>query len=469
MKGRIHGIAGFVGPAIISTLALAACQGEQRAASGVVVVESAPEDGALVKVGVQEFGVTPCEIRGLPSGPIYLTLEREGYHRTSHLVEVPPSGEARVTVPLAPLSAHISINSIPEGADVWLDGSEYLGKTPLRDVTVRVGQRSYTLRMENYEPLTETLTVETDFVYTKAHRLTPLPAEVQVISRPSGAAIYINGEKQPALTPAKFTLPPETYTINVHTKGYIEAERTVVLGPNAREMLDLVLEPGYVPPGMVLIPAGEFIRGSADSPDERPMEKVFVDAFYMDKFEVTNEQFREIFPAHRFEPGQEQLPVRGVTWKQAVDYAQAVGKRLPTELEWEKAARGEDGRVYPWGNKLEPNYANMLGETAIGPKRVGSHRLGASPYGCMDMAGNVYEWTSDWYQPYPGNKDIRVEYGQVYRVLRGGSYKSDAFDVRAARRKFDYPDTVNPEYGFRCAMDIAASEAPRRGGRSGAR
>jgi len=192
-----------------------------------------------------------------------------------------------------------------------------------------------------------------------------------------------------------------------------------------------------------------------NSPDERPKRRIMLDAFYMDKFEVTNVQYKRIFPDHTFNERLANYPVVGVAWKEAAQYAEAVGKRLPTEMEWEKAARGPDGREYPWGNTFNPSLANVSGDVPEARlMEVGQFRDGASPYGCMDMAGNAYEWTNDWYNPYPGNTDVTIDYGNIYRVLRGGSYLSEPFEARSAKRHFDKVDTARKDYGFRCAMDI---------------
>jgi len=174
---------------------------------------------------------------------------------------------------------------------------------------------------------------------------------------------------------------------------------------------------------MVYIPAGEFTMGRAfklnywvpnmyNPRSEEPAHKVFVDAFYIDKYEITNEDYKRFISAtSRHAPpslsdsnfNEPKQPVVTVTWEDAVAYCIWVEKRLPTEDEWEKAARGNDGRKYPWGNQWDPMRANY-GFNDDGrwakepeyrkPSRVGSYPLGASPYGVMDMCGNVWEWTS---------------------------------------------------------------------------
>lgn len=220
---------------------------------------------------------------------------------------------------------------------------------------------------------------------------------------------------------------------------------------------------------MVSILAGEFIMGS-DRGIERPPHKVFVEAFEIDKFEVTNEQFARFVEETGYVTDAEKVgdsmtwqtyaegklnhPVVKVSWNDAVAFCKWAGKRLPTEAEWEKAARGTDGRIYPWGNEWAPVKANTKEGGYRGTTIVGSFPEGASPYGVMDMAGNVAEWTSDWFQPYPGypGGDPEAQYfGEKYRVIRGGGWFSDKELVRASYRSCSSVDLANDDVGFRCA------------------
>jgi len=222
---------------------------------------------------------------------------------------------------------------------------------------------------------------------------------------------------------------------------------------------------------MAAIPAGDFLMGSDDpeaDPDERPVARIRVEAFWIDRVEMTSARYGACVEAGACSPpvgaafgqaAKADHPVTIVGWAQADAYCRWVGKRLPTEAEWEKAARGEDGRRYPWGSRFEPDRVNA-GYTA-GTAAVGSYKGGASPYGVLDLAGNVWEWTSSLYRPYPYDpSDGREDPGaRGARVNRGGSWYYDAGYVRTT-----YRATANHIYrrisdlGFRCA----SSHPPRK-------
>ncbi len=229
---------------------------------------------------------------------------------------------------------------------------------------------------------------------------------------------------------------------------------------------------------MVPIPAGEFTMGSKEwYPDERPPHKVYLEAFYIDKYEVSNAQYKKFvqetghrIPFNRTNPkydmwqddgslpaGIAQLPVTNVCWEDAAAYAKWAGKRLPTEAEWEKAARGTDQRRYPWGNEPPDAKRANFGRQWEGHKtlkEVSALAAGASPYGVLQMAGNVAEWVADRYDPHyyktSPQKNPQGGYSGAYRVIRGGSYMNPEFYLRCTDRDFDMPDDCNSTVGFRC-------------------
>lgn len=229
---------------------------------------------------------------------------------------------------------------------------------------------------------------------------------------------------------------------------------------------------------MIFVPAGEFTMGADDLHfDQRPIHKMYVDAFYIDKYEVTNAQYKKFVDATghpaphsdeiwaqpfnwidgTYHEGQGNYPVALVSWYDAKAYAQWAGKRLPTEPEWEKAARGTDGRLYPWGD--EPD-ASRVNSWEMGPGRalpVGSYPLGASFYGLMDMGGNAWEWVEDWFERYPGNEWPSDKYGPKYKVARGSSWGNVMKYVRTSNRHWLEPEHKSGLIGLR----TASTDVPR--------
>jgi formylglycine-generating enzyme required for sulfatase activity len=217
----------------------------------------------------------------------------------------------------------------------------------------------------------------------------------------------------------------------------------------------------------VFVPAGEFTMGSPDSTvraDEYPQHTIHLDAFWVMQTEVTNAQYAKCVAAGACSAPHNRRwqnaayadhPVTDINWNQAKAYAQWAGGRLPTEAEWEKAARGTDGRTYPWGNE-QPNQSlvnccNFISDTTP----VGSYPAGASPYGALDMAGNVWEWTADWYNGgYYNQSPVQNPTGPASgnaRVSRGGSAWNDASVVRVAFRGWNFPNLRDRYNGFRVA------------------
>ncbi|CCQ90112.1 conserved exported hypothetical protein, DUF323 [Nitrospina gracilis 3/211] len=236
------------------------------------------------------------------------------------------------------------------------------------------------------------------------------------------------------------------------------------------------------PVKMVWVQEGPFLMGNVEGSgrdDERPQREVFVDGFYIDSVEVTNTRYLAyIKSAHRKEPpnpygdgplsGEKDIgkrPVVQITWYDAVDYCLWAGKRLPTEAEWEKAARGTDGRMFPWGGdpRLQnaANFAhNWEDRNTLWP--VGSQPQNASPYGVLDMAGNVREWVADWYSPdYYRWGPVRNPQGPgqgILKVIRGGSWHSFAADIRTAARGKGGFALKTDGIGFRCAQSVKDKE-----------
>lgn len=269
---------------------------------------------------------------------------------------------------------------------------------------------------------------------------------------------------------------------NVVKVGYTAEEVEALLTPEQWQELATTIE----------IPAGSFRMGTnrakSDS-QNRPEHTVNLAAYRIDKYPVTNAQYARFVvatghrpPLHweggRIPPGLELHPVTMVSWYDANRYAAWAGKRLPMEAEWEKAARGPDGRRWPWGEEMDVTRLNTyysIGSTT----EVTRYPGGASPYGVMDMAGNVNQWTADDFLAYegtdaapelfmgkvavaatPADQAMRVvdmvPTSQRYKVLRGGSWKGDPFSTSSYHRNFAWPHYASDFFGFRCASDVPA-------------
>ncbi|CCQ90493.1 Cytochrome c biogenesis protein transmembrane region (modular protein) [Nitrospina gracilis 3/211] len=247
---------------------------------------------------------------------------------------------------------------------------------------------------------------------------------------------------------------------------------------------------------MVHIPAGQFIFGTdkvdktgdllavgVPKPlykDEQPQQKPFLKGFYIDRHEVTNRRYKQYVDALGAVPpeywengmypaGEDDLPVVWVSWYDASNFCDWAGKRLPTEKEWERAARGTEGREYPWGNEFDAQKAHLPknSRTKLKLHKVGSHPEGATPEGVHDLVGNVWEWVADDYNGYKGNDKQLTGFGQGQKVLRGhsaantGHFPGGFYDIvlkefsRAGYRQYTPPDSMGPDVGFRCASNHA--------------
>ncbi len=289
-----------------------------------------------------------------------------------------------------------------------------------------------------------------------------------------------------------------------------------------------------IPKDMVLIPEGSFLMGSTEEDINKllerdrnveasrfevevPQREVYLSAYLIDKYLVTNAEYKKFIESGGYEhrdfwssawwdcvlqskplgngdlssimDGEDDCPVVNVTWYEAEAFAKYAGKRLPTEAEWEKAARGADGRVYPWGNEFVQTKLNCAESKVEKPTPVTKYTQGISEYGCFDMAGNVWEWTSDWFdsQYYrsapdrdpqgPDKAEDKPFFGRpedvgtsIYefeppeagngtlsgcKVLRGGSWSGGGVvHIRCANRDYDEPDYKNDTIGFRCAKSL---------------
>jgi formylglycine-generating enzyme required for sulfatase activity len=277
-------------------------------------------------------------------------------------------------------------------------------------------------------------------------------------------------EAPPATPTSAPTVPQTQAPPTVEGETAIPTAAPTAAGPTATPAPTRTTRPAATPtsgpsnkPNTVYIQGGPFILGSNSGlEDETPQQESVLSGYNIDIYPVTNAEYKEFVDAAghdlprnwkegAFPEGMDDHPVIWVTWHDAEAYCDWAGKRLPTEYEWEKAARGEDGRTYPWGDAFDQSKCNTQESGEKGTVAVGSYPEGISPSGAHDMAGNVWEWTVDWYQGYRGTLYELSRYGETFKVLRGGSWFDAQDAVRTTVRKSFDPNQGFSTIGFRCA------------------
>ncbi len=302
---------------------------------------------------------------------------------------------------------------------------------------------------------------------------------------PAGSDVFINNERKGAIsndgTLTLSNLEPGQMSLRISRQGYADFTATLTGEKGETRAIEAALLPMEVDYDgqMALVPAGEFSMGANDhDANEKPAHQVTLPAYYIDKFEVTNAQYKKFcdeasrpYPKNAFDENyfkdNPNAPVVGISWDDAAAYARWAGKRLPTEAEWEKAASwdpaSQQKRQYPWGDNPEGASANV-GRNPSQPKfvAVGQYAGDVSAYGVHDMAGNAPEWVDAYYKAYEGNPTADSNFGTKYKVVRGGSNIAQLSDARTTHR-FSHPWEAESDQkpywlvGFRCA--ISADDA----------
>jgi formylglycine-generating enzyme required for sulfatase activity len=472
-----------------------------RQGKGTLKVVTDPS-GAQVRVDGEEVGKTPWK-KKVASGQYLVTLEKDGFTPVSKQVEVEAGREVALIERLMKSGGWLDISVTPLDAEVSVDGrSAGTGKQGPYAVgrhTVRAEARGYKAGEQG---------VEVEDGATASVRM-------ELSAQPGRVLVSVNVESECEAGGAEATVSPGKVgvlevaagrvTVTCRREGYAEVSETVSVAAGKAADVKLNLKKEDAPSGMVKIPGGTFMMGSTDGDaDEKPVHKVTLSAFLMDKTEVTVAQYaacvkagacspasltvqwKEVSDADRTFGSQfcngnkadkQNHPVNCVDWPQAETFCRWRGGRLPTEAEWEYAARGTDGRKFPWGNnepgptqlnacgsectdmlkrqgrgEFKPMYSGSDGWEATSP--VGTYPSGGSPYGLLDMAGNVWEWTSDWKGDYPSGDQTNPQGAAsgTARVVRGGSWGVDLVAlVRVASRYYYDPSNRYDYVGFRCA------------------
>ena len=490
--------------------------------TGMLTVTSAPS-GASIYIDDDLIGQTPVHDYEIDTGSqrekqIEVRLELSGYksHRAQSTLRGGQQTPLNVRLEeFIPRTGTLTVTSTPSGASIYIDGA-LIGQTPVHDYEVDTGvqhERQVTvgLMLSGYKSYMDQLTLrggQHTPLDVRLEEFIPRTGMLTVTSAPSGASIYIDDD-------LIGQTPVHDYEIDTGRTREKQVEIRLELSGYKPQVTRLTLRGGQQTPwdvhlekipqiqeetvpsdaaseDMVLIPAGKFQMGSYDgNSDERPVHTVYVDAFYIDAYEVTNAQYKKFVDANPqwgkdriprryhdgnylkhwsgngYPSGKGNHPVTYVSWYGAMAYAQWAGKRLPTEAEWEYAARGGlSGKKYPWGDSISPSRANynVEGTTTVG-------RYAPNLYGLYDMAGNVWEWCLDEYQEYyykisslrnpiagaNSIKDITRNFTNIKdkRILRGGSWTSDPMSLRVADRRGNTPTFTTPYFGFRCAQTVS--------------
>ena len=381
----------------------------------------------------------------------------------------------------------VRLESEPPGAAVAVDGKQVCDETPCSR-SMALGERKITSTSPCHRAVAKRVVIEKGT--TLGVKLQPKRGAIRVEARDGegndlAAEVAVDGKKL-GRTPGTWKVSVCAEELEVSHAEHGKVEQELELEERQVEPISVVLKGGQAPAGMVRIPAGGFWMGCNPEVDdecwgdEKPGRKVWLDEYFIDRTGVTIGQYRACVEAGSCkEPwsksdneycnwghsGREDHPINCVDWNQAEAFCRWAGKRLPTEAEWEKAARGTEGRKYPWGNReASCDYAVMDdGGDGCGKDRtwpVCAKERGNSPYGLCDMAGNVWEWVSDWYgEEYYESGATRnpkgSKYGE-YRVLRGGCWGLYPWYLRASSRFRSLPSLRYYGSGFRCARGAAS-------------
>ena len=446
---------------------------------GSLVIISEPI-GANVKVDDNPMGTTPLALKDVPAGAYRIEIELPHYEVFRSEVDVKDKQMAEVKADLKLKPGALEIRSEPVGAKVQVDGKAE-GVTPYSEWVASNVVHKITVSAEGYYPETREVLVKPEGKEALSLTLKRIPTgTLEIRSEPVGASIWLDG-KNVGVAPYKATLTADReHEIILSAKGYEFKSQKVTVKPEEIQTVSITLEKVADKPGqivsekdgavMMLIPAGDFLMGSpeGEGDDEDPQHTVFLDAFYIDRYEVTNAQYKLFMdatghsaPKYWDDPrfNAPDHPVVGVTWYDAQAYCQWAGKRLPTEAEWKKAARGGlVGKKFPWGDTISHNDANYDG-TGERDKWEYTSPVGSFPpngYGLYDMAGNVWEWCADWYGANyysisPRSNPKGPDSGE-HKVLRGGSWGHSGIYLRTAYRDSRNPVLDSNFVGFRCVQ-----------------
>lgn len=358
----------------------------------------------------------------------------------------------------------ISVDSIPPSANVIINGRK-MGKTPVVLHGVQPGRHIIKVMLDTFKSASRIIELKDGKTVKVKFQLQKYLSDLHIHSDMPGADVFLDGRKV-GKTPVKLqdiTMGKHTVWLQLEKDGvrYYGFEEIWLNEEN--KAWKIGMRKYVIPPHFVKIPAGKFKMGiTPQFPDEGPPRDVYTEEFYISKYEVTNEEFLKVFHSHTPSPYSKgsRNPVTNVTWFEAYLYAKAMGYRLPTEAEWDKAARGgKNLRLAITGGfgAFSPRRTIWMGLETLeeGSAPVGKHR--SNPYGVHDMSGNANEWVNDWYDEnyFQWSTNINPpgpEFGTL-KVMRGSSWHDKGFLANLSTRYKYLPDERKHFGGFRCALN----------------
>ncbi len=452
-------------------------------------ISSTPAGASVWLNGEETRWKTPATVQR-PEGKYVLSLRMEGYkplemklrlqsnQRFSAEFELTklPSQKGYVPKPRrrrvqrSTPRRRIRLVTQPAGATLFVDGVVQRNTSPTQ-LFLRPGSYQLQVQKEGYQTYIREIRVTRRSPKNLEVTLTKQASTgtVKIKTRPAGVEVTLNGNLTGKTTPVTLTVPSGTNMLKFTKPGYGAVTRTLRITRGQHRLLSVRLKRSG-PYGMVWVPKGSFMMGNNTGlAREKPMRRVQLRGYYIDRYEVTVEAYQRCVAAKVCRPASQKRgcnvryssrkkhPINCVNWFEARTYCRWAGKRLPTEAEWEKAARGSTPRTYPWGySSPSCKRARYNRCRPLQTHTVGSLSGGKSPYGLFDMSGNVWEWVRDkfsanFYRQGENNNPVNLQTGGLYYVIRGGSYKSSSDRIHTTFRSDSWGRQRVPSVGFRCA------------------
>lgn len=468
-------------------------------ATGTIQINSTPTGAQVWLDGEKTTYTTPVTIKK-PAGSYQLTLVLDGYHSLRKKIKLQSSQMFTMEFGLAP-KAPVPVDnpsdqpiapptptgqrptvrrrmlakprkvafrlvSVPSGAAISIDDRATGKKTP-STFQLKRGRHQFQLELPGYQTYIRDVQVVRrgrPFV-VRLVRTAPTQARLSIETKPTGASIVVNGKDVGKRTPAVLSLPPGKVTIQLTKKGHMTQSESLSLKQGEVRRLSRSLSKKG-PGDMVYVRGGAFWMGNnAGISREKPMRRVTLSGFWIDRFEVSVGEYNACVKAGRCLRRPHKAgcnvtdpthPVNCVTWYEALRFCRWKKKTLPTEAQWEKAARGTTTQLYPWGHSSPScRRAQFNQQCGVNTRPVKSLPAGRSPYGAYHMTGNVWEWVRDYfdrnyYKKAPPKNPYNKRRGSGYRVIRGGAWKTAPDYVHVTYRLEYWPSRRSNTIGFRC-------------------